>query len=1122
MSVVLSLASVLLAPALAPPQELLQIRPATPSVRRLATRLGVVVEGGRPGSLLLRSSRGAEGVRRAFAGEKGFVVVTRVPMATSASELARRAKALEREGADEADGGYLKAMEHYVRMRAYPYDTMDLDRFRKAGSTLQRLPAAALGSGGRTVDGRWSYLGPNRLDIPPQVIYNGAPSLAGRVNDLAYHPTLPNKYYAATVGGVWSTNDLGRTWFPLSDRWPNQWVSRIAVDPRNGGRVYAATGDYHGGERGSTGIYRTDDGGVSWTLTGASTFAGRQISSVVCDPDVPNLLHAATGRDGDGALWRSADGGATWVRSTSGGGSFDRFTFGPRDTAGLRNYYAVSGQVLLRSTDVGRTWRMMRSPIPTTPDLGNVDLAASPRVPGRIYLLVPSVGRVFRSDNFGSTWADVSAGLPPRSDQMWMQSDYYWHIGCSSAITGDVIYVGAMDLYQSTHNGGRFRSIGDVMAVFGARIHADQHCMAVNPRNANEMLFGNDGGAYRVAFNPADNSTRIDNLNATLGINQINKMVWHPTEPNSMIGGSYHNGVPSAVNGTASWFNVVAGDGYQGFYVGGDSVMATNQNGIFPGGRRSGLIHPLPLWFDPPAGEAWPFYRTMGQDPNNLTVLYHGTNYLRRIRPGVGAWLISGRIANQAFTTPTFAITAITVAKGNSNRIYVGTFDGNVWTTANGGTTWRQIDESFGGTDLPDQPITDIVPLASNDRDILVTMSGGLDSPKVWRCPDVNGSGPTWQAVNGSGPTALPNVGVNCVARDPDTPTTNWYLGTDAGVMMTTNGGRTWANAGSPLGLPDTQVNSIDANGTTRFLNVATWSRGVWRIGLPNRVPALASLTASPTTVPGGDQIVATVRLSMPVPPGGEARVLLFSSAPGVVPVPAAVDVPPLQTSVQVPLRTRSPLVTANVTLTAIYLGARRTQSVRVTGPGLGSLDIWPFDGIVGGLKGSARLRLSAPSPQGLTVFLTTGSPWIRNLPKQLDFDPGEEERTFTFDTAVPTKDVSGDITVSLGDARLVKSVLVRTPNIIGLSFSPSTTKGKIVTVGTITLDSVAPTGGTLVRLGASPAANLVVPTSVRVPAGKRTGTFSASAAPGARAVAVRVTGTTSRMTRQAVVTVNP
>jgi hypothetical protein len=378
-----------------------------------------------------------------------------------------------------------------------------------------------------------------------------------------------------------------------------------------------------------------------------------------------------------------------------------------------------------------------------------------------------------------------------------------------------------------------------------ALTHNDQHAIAVNPKDPNDILVGNDGGIYRVSIDEKTNDATFDTtLNKTLTITQFYRAAFHPTDPNIMLGGAQDNASPLLMGDRNNWKNVGGGDG--GFAAINRDNPATQ---YASDEALDALVQTKNNWATavnitgPWSGEVRTFIAPIALDPNNQNLLYAGTNYLwrRDDTKEDDPWNSDApHLGNQmlAVNDKTDALTYIAVAPSDSKRIYTASQEGALWMSRDKGEHWKEVD---GG--LPKYWITSIAVNPSAPNSILVGLSGTAskgDLPHpghLWLCDDTTAIPIRWKLVTGGALKALPNIPVNAVVEDPANPRSSFYVGTDVGFFVSTDGGATWQNASTNLNLPNVQINDLAYIPGTGYLMAATFGRGLWRIKMPITLP---------------------------------------------------------------------------------------------------------------------------------------------------------------------------------------------------------------------------------------------------------------------------------------------
>ena len=867
-------------------------------------------------------------------------------------------------GEEESEAGdYLEAYLQYLKVRAFPNDTLDPRATQRAVKHRDAMPPAIFGGGdngsgnvggnpgngtnppggktGKQFDGikyapngtpigsnvapaatgpTWEFVGPRNLP-PPYQVYYGPPNsiLSGRVNAIAFDPITPSVVYlVAAGGGVWKSTDGGSNWKVLSDipTFSSLQASSVAVQPGNSNLVMVGMGDFDGnnGFGLSQGIMRSANGGQTWSNVASSPVSGlggKAVSSIVFDPDNPNIVIATAGHPAS-RIYRSTNAGLTWTATQSPVGDWSQGSIsGARDASGGRAYWAsATRDGIYKSTDRGLTWAKQPVPLafdPRPDSYGNIRVSASKVNPNVAYVIDGSTnlldGRLFRTDNAGASWTDITGTYPDgfgfdslarRSatpGYNWSQSFYDLPLVAGTfALNGtarEVVFGGGITIAGTVNGGPAFSDIGlTYQPGATARSHSDQHAVAFDPFNQYSTLIGNDGGVYRTVYNPATGTWSTAGglqLSKTLGITQIYHADYHPTNPDIMITGAQDNASPYSGGDLQNWTNPGAGDG-AGNAINPQNTLiqyasSQNQNvSLTTDGWQSAQGFTPFTMNGPYDGDRLPFIGTMAINPSRPNLLFVGTNYLWMWNQNTQSWL--RHVGDKEFSTGG-TVSAIAVSRTDANVVYVGTDDGKIFITreataidpTSGATKARWVQLQNG---LPAASLTSINVNPNNPYDILVTLGGtGSGQGHVYRAtntffdltPTLPASIPALFTNQSGFPgfTALPDVTVNDITRDPADPENTWYAATDIGVFMTKTSGTKWLDATTPLGLPNVQVNAIKAVPGTGFLNVATFGRGVWRIKLADSTvadPGAPVITVKPAYARLNGNIVVSLNIT--------------------------------------------------------------------------------------------------------------------------------------------------------------------------------------------------------------------------------------------------------------------
>jgi hypothetical protein len=725
----------------------------------------------------------------------------------------------------EKDIDYLRAYLQYLQQRAYPNDSFDKGAYLRAVEHMKLMKRPTVPTsikrppGGRPeLDSSqpftWQFFGPRNAQ------FEGT-NISGRINAVAYDPNQANVIWAGSAGGgVWRSFDGGGSWFHLSDGWPLEMTSSIAVDPLHSDTVYVGTGDFQGGVGSGFGVMKTTDGGNNWTLLGANTLANAEVAKVLVDPENTQIVTVAA----TNGLWRSINGGTTWnaVLDMAGNAivsmSWSDVEQGARDAQGNRSYYAIGeggAGYVYRSQDRGGHWVPLSFPFTSGKSQFGLAVAPSPITPGNVYVMSGAEMKVWMSTTSGNDWTEVTGNLT-QVGWDWNQSWYDWFLKCSSEGTNDTLYIGLKHIFQA-------RSAGSWNQL--SRPHDDQHALEINPHDPNEMLLGNDGGIYRATYKPGSSDWNTIGLNNALGVTLIYKSATSP-DTQSVILGTQDNGTVGALGDLTKWKYLVGGD--SGFAA-IDSAKPGTQYATRAVGAY-GLLRTEDNWnhnseITPPGASGSPMTPVI-LDPNLPRIMYWGNNYLYQWDDDHKTWV--SQLGGQKLANCDGCYVSIaSVAPGDSFRIYAGTNDGELWATLLAGLAWKQINS--GTTKLPSRYITSLSVDPTDQESLLVGISGS-GTGHVWKTDNATEDAVrTWTDISGSGTTGLPDVSLNAIVRDPGDPKHSFFVGTDLGVFYTRDAGANWYNATIPLGLPSVIVNDLTvlSNGE---LQAATFGRGIWRI----------------------------------------------------------------------------------------------------------------------------------------------------------------------------------------------------------------------------------------------------------------------------------------------------
>jgi photosystem II stability/assembly factor-like uncharacterized protein len=704
------------------------------------------------------------------------------------------------------------------------------------GAAAAPPTAPAIGSS------NWTPLGP--MAIPFGQTYGGTRVLvSGRVTCIAIDPTAADTIYLGTAqGGVWKSTDNGTTWDPKTDNENSLAIGALALDPNSPQIVYAGTGEgnFSGDSYYGLGILKSIDGGASWTNLAAATFFGNRFCRLVVDGGSGNpatRLFAAA----QSGLYRSQDGGVTWILLTSGlpagASATDIVLDAPTNTL----YVAFWGKGIYKSTNanaVTPNFSQLTSGLPVAnaaiPNgVTRIALGMSPSNPSTVFALMANndttnytqhagapynyaIDKFYVTTNGGTSWTAIT--LPgPVTDGIGGQGFYNLAVTVDPS-TPDIVYLSGISLWKAVKSGGNW-TITDI----GGAFHPDNHAVTFRPGDHLKLWAGSDGGIYRSTDGGV---TWDDSVNKGLCVMQIEFIDQHPSSPAVVFAGTQDNGTEQ-YRGTPVFNHADDGDG--GFVVVNQSdpthVVSTY---YYPSPKLSTQGGKFGTWTGVSTGIGGTnslFYPPMTACRTNASALALGTTLVNiTLTEGTGlGWTTQVTLPGLAANTGEL-VSALSYV--NANLIYAGTNQGKVYKLTFVSALWGAI--AINAPPLPagqTRYITDIGPLPANSATIIVTM-GGFGTGHVWQGVVPTSGVAAW--TNKSG--ALPDIPVNALVIDPSVATGNrMFIGTDIGVFETTNGGTNWSIiSASSTGLPNCAVFDLRLNESTRILRAATHGRGLW------------------------------------------------------------------------------------------------------------------------------------------------------------------------------------------------------------------------------------------------------------------------------------------------------
>jgi photosystem II stability/assembly factor-like uncharacterized protein len=692
---------------------------------------------------------------------------------------------------------------------------------------------------------QWRNIGPNR---------------GGRSIAVAGSSARPFEYYFGAVGGgLWKTTDGGVTWDPITDgQIKSSSVGAVAVAESNPDIVYIGMGEVElrGNVMQGDGVYKSVDGGKTWVHLGLDDT--QAIGRIRIHPKNPDIVYVAAlghpfGSNAERGVFRTLDGGKTWKRvlfRNENAGAVDL----AMDANDPKTLYATTWQVyrkpwilwsggegsgLFKSTDGGDSWsELTRNPGLPRSVLGRLTVTVSPVDSNRLWAMVEAAeGGIFRSDDAGASW---QKGSDDR--ELWQRAFYFGRIYADPK-NRDTVYVLNVFAHKSTDAGKTFTPMNAT--------HADQHDLWMDPKNPQRMIVGHDGGGV-VSVNGGKTWTPMAYPTAQMyhvaitrdfpyqvcGAQQDNDTACVKSEP--MVQTRFDE-----INRPGSWYYTVGGN-----ESGTVAQHNTNLNVFFAGGQEGYLtrfdrttgqardVQPFPRLFSGQSAgsvpERWQWTYPIVTSPIEPNVVYAASQHLwrsanegqdwERISPDLtradpktlgdsGGPIVKDQNGPEFYAT----IFAVAPSRKEPNTIWVGSDDGLVHITRDGGRSWQNITppdmKEFTRVSLieasPHHPATAFVAAKRYQLDDR--------GPYLWKTHDY---GKTWSKIVSGIPA---HDFVHAIREDPKRPGL-LYAGTEHGVYVSFDEGAEWQSLS--LNLPDTQVPDLVVEG--RDLVIATHGRSFW------------------------------------------------------------------------------------------------------------------------------------------------------------------------------------------------------------------------------------------------------------------------------------------------------
>ena len=681
----------------------------------------------------------------------------------------------------------------------------------------------------------------------------------GRINCIAFHPTDPSTYWVGVAqGGVWKTSDDGQNWTPLTDDLPVLRISDIAVVPNNPDIIYICVGDYAYLDSGldlddrkrhshyGMGVYKTTDGGTTWTPTGLTyqltDLDGSLMRRVFVDPTNSSSLVAA----GIGGIWTSSDSGSNWTMSND---SLIRdLKMDPNNTDVL---YASTGYLknsdngtagIMKSTDFGATWNWLNTGIPEQGAVLRIEIAIAPTNSNHLYAIAAD-----SVSGFYGLYSSIDAGVNWTYSDAGGKNILEWYEGGGSGGQGwydlsilvdpideNTVYTGGVNVWGSSDGGVTFDGVSMWWDLAGPGIHADQHQFKYNPLN-NKFYVCNDGGLIRTsdivigswddAYNLAGYSwpTVWEYMSDGMQTSSFYRIGLSEGNPGNFSAGAQDNS--TYFNNNGNWSNLFGGDGMNTMLhpTDPDIIYGSSQYGRIlysnNGGSNYGQMNG-------PNNEDGEWVTPFMFKPGTTNTVYAGFGNLYSATPGNDFNVPMSNFGNMPGASVPSPSSHFNVSQSEPDNIYYAKrnyFSYNqlseLWVTNDGGVSWSNKTQG-----LPDSLYFTYVEVDDNDPLSAWVVTGGYEAGKhVYHTID---GGDIWMNVTYD----LPNLPTNSIVHVDSSFYNTVYVGTDIGVYYSNDTLAAWLPYNTNL--PNVIVGEIDINYSEGKMYAATFGRGVWMTDL--------------------------------------------------------------------------------------------------------------------------------------------------------------------------------------------------------------------------------------------------------------------------------------------------
>ncbi len=720
----------------------------------------------------------------------------------------------------------------------------------------------------------------------------GSAAMSGRIAAVA--ATRENGrltiYVGAASGGVWKSTNAGTTYKPVFDKQDVQSIGAVTIDPTNSKTVWVGTGESWPRNSVSIGdgVYKSTDGGDNWTNMGLRT--SERIVKILVDPASPNTVYVCVpgklfSDSDDRGVYKTTDGGTSWSKVLAGANASTGCSMLSMDSQNPKTLYAgmwdfrrkawtfrsggagpeaPSGSGLFKSTDGGATWTQLDDKsapgLPPKP-WGRVAVTVAPSKPNVVYAFIEAVpprNALYRSDDGGMTWQ-----MKDRSQNMVWRPFYFANLIVDPK-NENRIFKPDGPLIMSTDGGATFNNVS-------GGTHGDHHDVWIDPTDPEHLITVDDGGIW-YSYDSGDRWWKGENLpisqfyHVSLDMDRPYKVYGGLQDNSSWVGESqYPGGIAKS-----QWENLYNGDGFWVFVDPTDPtyLYAEAQGGYIGRVNRktheSRDIKPLPIYNEGKLRFNW--NAPIHLSPTRNGTIYLGSQFLHRSKDFGQTWerispdlstndpakqkqeQSGGVTVDNSSAEMHTTIVAIGESPRNPRVIWAGTDDGNLQVTRDGGRTWMNTVGNVPG--LPKNPwVTTVEPGHFDAGTIFATFDAhysGDMKPYAYKSTDY---GRTWTNLIAAN---SPVRGYAHVIKQDLVNPQLLFMGTEFGLWVSVDGGATWSRyKGGDF--PNVAVRDLAIHPRDHDLVIATHGRGIWII---DDITPLRALT--PQTLTQGATFLQT------------------------------------------------------------------------------------------------------------------------------------------------------------------------------------------------------------------------------------------------------------------------